>query len=46
MMPQGQLAEDHARKVPRLVDHLAVRPGLRIVELAWSSGLVVAARSD
>jgi predicted O-methyltransferase YrrM len=46
MMPQANWPEDHARKVPRLVDDLVVRPGLRIVELAWSSGLVVAARSD
>jgi predicted O-methyltransferase YrrM len=46
MLPQANWPEGHARKVPRLVAELAARPGLRIVELAWSSGLVVAARVE
>jgi predicted O-methyltransferase YrrM len=44
MLPQPSWPEGHAPKVPRLVADLAARAELRIVSLAWSSGLVVAAR--
>jgi predicted O-methyltransferase YrrM len=45
MLPQANWPEGHEQKVPRLIAGLAARPALRIVTLAWSSGLVVAARS-
>jgi predicted O-methyltransferase YrrM len=44
MVAQANWPEGHASKVPRLVANLAAREALRIVSLAWSSGLVVAAR--
>jgi predicted O-methyltransferase YrrM len=44
MLPQSSWPENHAPRVPRLIASLASRPGLRIVSLAWSSGLVVVAR--
>ena len=44
MLPQDSWPEDHAAKVPRLVADLAARAELRIVSLAWSSGVVVAVR--
>lgn len=44
MLPQASWPEGHAPKVPRLIDQLAARPELRIVSMAWSSGLVVAVR--
>jgi predicted O-methyltransferase YrrM len=45
LLPQANWPEGHAGKVPQLLVDLAERPGLRIVELAWSSGLLVAARA-
>jgi predicted O-methyltransferase YrrM len=44
MVVQANWPEGHASKVPCLVANLAAREALRIVSLAWSSGLVVAAR--
>jgi predicted O-methyltransferase YrrM len=44
MLPQANWPEDHAPKVPRLIAELSARPEFRAVSLAWSSGLVVAAR--
>lgn len=44
MLPQESWPENHAPRVPRLIAELASRPDLRIVSLAWSSGLVVVAR--
>jgi len=44
MLPQANWPEGHAAKVPSLRTDLATRAELRIVSLAWSSGLVVAAR--
>jgi predicted O-methyltransferase YrrM len=43
MLPQANWPEGHAAKVPRLVADLADRTDLRIVSLAWSSGLVLVA---
>ncbi|HEY3847572.1 MAG TPA: class I SAM-dependent methyltransferase [Acetobacteraceae bacterium] len=43
MLPQASWPEGHAAKVPRLVADLADRTDLRIVSLAWSSGLVLVA---
>ena len=45
LLPQANWPEGHAGKVPQLLVDLAERPGLRIVELAWSSGLLVAAQT-
>jgi predicted O-methyltransferase YrrM len=45
MLPQENWPEGHAEKVPRLIADLAARAELRIVSLAWSSGLVIVARS-
>jgi predicted O-methyltransferase YrrM len=44
MLPQASWPDGHARKVTPLIADLAGRAELRIVSLAWSSGLVVAAR--
>jgi predicted O-methyltransferase YrrM len=45
MLPQTNWPEGHAEKVPRLIADLAARAELRIVSLAWSSGLVIVARA-
>jgi predicted O-methyltransferase YrrM len=45
MLPQTNWPENHAAKVPRLIADLAGRAAFRIVSLAWSSGLVLVARS-
>jgi predicted O-methyltransferase YrrM len=45
MLPQENWPENHAPKVPRLIADLATRAEFRIVSLAWSSGLVLVARS-
>jgi predicted O-methyltransferase YrrM len=45
MLPQDNWPENHATKVPRLIADLAARAEFRIVSLAWSSGLVIVARS-
>lgn len=45
MLPQANWPEHHAEKVPLFLADLAHRPRLRLVTLAWSSGLVVAVRS-
>jgi predicted O-methyltransferase YrrM len=44
MLPQDNWPAGHALRVPRLIANLAGRANLRIVSLAWSSGLVVVAR--
>jgi predicted O-methyltransferase YrrM len=46
MLPQPNWPEGHAEKVPRLIADLAAHPELRIVSLAWSSGLVIVARTS
>lgn len=45
MLPQANWPDGHAPKVPRLLADLAGRATLRIVGMAWSSGLVVAVRT-
>jgi predicted O-methyltransferase YrrM len=45
MLPQENWPEGHAEKVPRLIADLAARAEFRIVSLAWSSGLVIVART-
>jgi predicted O-methyltransferase YrrM len=45
MSPQQNWPENHAAKVPALIADLAARAAFRIVSLAWSSGLVIVARS-
>jgi predicted O-methyltransferase YrrM len=44
MLPQANWPAGHAEKVPTLLAELASHPQLRLVRLAWSSGLVIAAR--
>jgi len=44
MLPQASWPEGHAPRVPRLMAALADRAELCVANLAWSSGLVVAAR--
>ena len=46
MLPRENWPENHAEKVPRLIAELGSRPELRIVSLAWSSGLVMVAKSN
>jgi len=46
MLPQDNWPEHHAPKVPALIATLAAKPGFRMVGMAWSSGIVVLARSD
>jgi predicted O-methyltransferase YrrM len=45
MLPQESWPEEHAPKVPRLLDELAHRADLKLVSLAWSSGLAVAVKT-
>jgi predicted O-methyltransferase YrrM len=44
MLPQDNWPAGHAPRVPRLVETLSGRTDLRMVSMAWSSGLVVATR--
>jgi predicted O-methyltransferase YrrM len=45
LLPQPNWPEDHAPKVPRLIETLAQRPDLTLCPLAWSSGLVIAVKT-
>jgi len=45
ILPQANWPAGHAPKVPQLLADLAGRAALRIVSLAWSSGVVVAVRT-
>jgi predicted O-methyltransferase YrrM len=45
MLPQPSWPIGHAPRVPQLIDDLANRPGYQLAALAWSSGLVVVART-
>jgi predicted O-methyltransferase YrrM len=44
LLPQPNWPEDHAPKVPRLVESLAQRRDLVICPMSWSSGLLVAVK--
>ena len=44
LLPQPFWPEDHAPKVPKLVDELKSRKDLVILELAWSTGLIIATK--
>jgi hypothetical protein len=44
MLPQPNWPEDHAAKVPILVEQLAANPDFEILPLVWASGVVVAVR--
>jgi predicted O-methyltransferase YrrM len=44
MLPQENWPDGHAPRVPALIETLAGRPELKLVSMAWSSGLVVAVR--
>lgn len=45
LLPQSNWPDDHAPKVPRLLETLAQRPDLTLCPLAWSSGLVMAVKT-
>jgi predicted O-methyltransferase YrrM len=45
MLPQDNWPKGHAAKVPQLLAELAARPDFHMVSLAWSSGIVLVARS-
>jgi len=45
MLPQDSWPQGHAAKVPQLLSELAIRPGFRMVSMAWSSGMALVARS-
>jgi predicted O-methyltransferase YrrM len=45
MLPQDSWPQGHAAKVPQLLTELAIRPGLRVVSMAWSSGVALVART-
>jgi hypothetical protein len=45
MLPQPDWPEDHVARAAALVDHLQARGDCCLVSLAWSSGIVVAART-
>lgn len=45
LLPQASWPEGHAPKVPQLVDELSSRPSFASVKLAWSSGLMLLART-
>jgi predicted O-methyltransferase YrrM len=45
MLPQDNWPQGHAAKVPQLLTELAIRPGFRMVSMAWSSGMALVARS-
>jgi predicted O-methyltransferase YrrM len=44
LLPQSSWPEDHAPKVPKLVESLAQRRDLVICPMSWSSGLLVAVK--
>ena len=44
LLPQPNWPEDHAAKVPVLIEQLAANPRFAILPLVWASGVVVAVR--
>jgi predicted O-methyltransferase YrrM len=44
LLPQPNWPADHAPKVPRLIAHLEARPDLTVVQMDWSTGLLMASR--
>jgi len=46
LLPQPSWPEDHAPKVPKLVESLAQRRDLVICPMSWSSGLLVAVKKE
>lgn len=46
MLPQPNWPPDHAPKVPVLIRALEARPDLVLTKLNWSTGLIVAVRSE
>ena len=44
LLPQSNWPEDHAPKVPALIDNLEQRSGFATVRLAWASGLMLVVR--
>jgi hypothetical protein len=41
MLPQSNWPEGHEKKVEKLIDYLHNREDLEIVNLGWSSGVIV-----
>jgi predicted O-methyltransferase YrrM len=46
LLPQPNWPEEHAPKVPRLIETLKQRDDLTLCPLAWSSGLIVAVKTN
>ena len=44
LLPQPTWPEGHAAKVPVLIETLEARRDLRLVKLAWSTGIIIATR--
>ncbi len=44
MFPQADWSDDHRRRVEKLLADLEGRPCLRLTEVSWSSGIVLAAK--
>lgn len=44
MRPQPNWPEDHAPKVPDLINKLMARPDLSVVQLNWSTGIVIGSK--
>lgn len=45
LLPQPNWPDDHAAKVPVLIDALERKPGFTTVKLAWASGLMLIVRN-
>ncbi|MEM1248450.1 MAG: class I SAM-dependent methyltransferase [Acidobacteriota bacterium] len=46
LLPQPNWPEDHAPKVPELIDRIESLPGYRTLRLSWCTGLLVAVRES
>ncbi len=46
LLPQPNWPEDHAPKVPDLINKLKARHDLSIVELNWSTGIIIATKIE
>jgi predicted O-methyltransferase YrrM len=44
LSPHPNWPDDHAPKVPRLIEDLERHPRLKVSKLLWSSGIIVATR--
>jgi len=44
LLPQPNWSDDHAPKIPLLINHLETDPRLVLCKLSWSSGIIIATR--